>query len=260
MDSNHYQGNAPTPNTAEFRFYEELNDFLPTDKRKQSFAYTFNGHPAVKDSIEALGVPHSEVELIIVNGQSVAFSYQVQNNDRVAVYPVFESLDITPLVRLRENPLRNPCFILDVHLGKLARLLRMLGFDTLYRNDYADQEIIDIAAREKRIILTRDLGLLKNSAVTHGYRVRSTHPEEQIREIVNRLQLHSLIQLFSRCMNCNGLVQPVEKSVIEDRLPPRTARYYQQFFQCSQCKNIYWRGSHYVKMLEKINNLLDSKS
>jgi len=243
--------------TAEFRFYEELNDFLPPDKRKQSFAYTFNGHPAVKDSIEALGVPHSEVELIVVNSQSVGFSYQLQNNDRVAVYPVFESLDITPLVRLRESPLRDPCFILDVHLGKLARLLRMLGFDALYRNDYDDQEIIAIAVREKRIILTRDLGLLKNGAVTHGYRVRSTNPEEQIREIVNRLQLHTAIRLFSRCMNCNGLVQPVEKKVIEDRLPPRTARFYQQFFQCSQCNNIYWQGSHYFKMLEKIRILVD---
>jgi uncharacterized protein len=245
------------PNTAEFRLYEELNDFLLPEYYKQSFPYTFNGHPAIKDSIEALGVPHSEVELIIVNGGSVGFDYQLQNHDRVSVYPVFESLDITPLVQLRERPLRNPCFILDVHLGKLARLLRMLGFDSLYRNDFTDQEIIAISAHEKRIILTRDIGLLKNGAVTHGYWVRSTHPEEQIRELVHRLQLHSLIHMFSRCMNCNGLLQPVAKNAIESCLPPRTARYYHNFYQCNTCGNIYWQGSHYIKMVEKIRKIVD---
>lgn len=120
--------------SAVFRFYEELNDFLPPDQRKTAVTYRFTGRPGIKDAIEALGVPHTEVELIIVNGHSVRFDYRLRNGDRVAVYPMFESTDVTPLLRLREAPLRNSVFVLDVNLGKLARRLRMLGFDALYRN------------------------------------------------------------------------------------------------------------------------------
>ncbi|MDO9047434.1 MAG: Mut7-C RNAse domain-containing protein [Methylobacter sp.] len=142
--------------TAEFRFYEELNDFLPPEQRKRTMHYRFSGHPGIKDPIEVFGVPHTEVDLIVVNGQSVGFDYQLQAGDRVAVYPVFETLDISSLVRLREKPLRNPRFILDVNLGKLAKRMRLLGFDSLYRNDYRDADIVNIAVNERRIVLTRD--------------------------------------------------------------------------------------------------------
>ncbi len=246
--------------TAFFRFYEELNDFLPEPKRKRTYPYSFDGKPSVKDAVEAEGVPHTEVDLILVNGRSVNFGHHLQDGDRVAVYPVFESLDISPLIRLREKPLRKTRFILDVHLGKLARSLRLLGFDTMYRNDLDDPEIIEIAAEEGRIILTRDIGILKHSAVTHGYWLRSTDPEEQVREVLNRFDLYGQIRPFHRCINCNGLIEPVDKAEIQSRLQPRTQTYYDEFFRCTDCGRIYWKGSHYRKMIDRIDRWMANRA
>jgi uncharacterized protein len=239
--------------TAFFRFYEELNDFLPYRKRKRTFPHHFDGSPAVKDAIEAEGAPHTEVDLILVNGRSVDFGYSLRDGDRVAVYPVFESFDISPLIRLREKPLRKTRFVLDVHLGKLARHLRLLGFDTRYRNDFDDPEIIRIAAEERRIILTRDIGILKRNAVTHGYWLRSTDPEEQVREVLKRFDLHGRVRPFHRCTRCNGLIEPVDKAAVRSRLEPRTERYYDEFFRCTDCGRIYWKGSHFQKMIDRID-------
>ncbi|MBN2412628.1 Mut7-C ubiquitin/RNAse domain-containing protein [candidate division KSB1 bacterium] len=243
-------------NTAEFRFYEELNDFLPPGLKKQSFPYSFNGCPAIKDSIEAIGVPHTEVDLILVNGNSVGFDYQLQSGDRVSVYPVFESLDISPIVKLRDRPLRDTKFIIDVHLGKLAKLLRMFGFDSVYSNSLSDPEIIIRSVNENRIIITRDIGILKNKSVTHGYWVRSTFPEKQVQEVIKRFDLKNRVRPFHRCINCNGILQPVQKSDILEKLQPKTIKYYHEFYRCSNCGNIYWKGSHYIKMMEKIKELL----
>ena len=179
-----------------FRFYEELNDFLPTDKRKIAFPYKFSGSPSVKDVIEAIGVPHTEVDLILVNGNSVKFCHKLSHGDHISVYPVFENLDISHVSRLRPKPLRKTRFIVDVHLGRLSRLLRMLGFDTLYKNNYKNEEIITEALTQKRIILTRDQGLLKNRSITHGYLIRGTDPHEQAREVICRFDLYSQNRLF----------------------------------------------------------------
>lgn len=241
--------------TAWFRFYAELNDFLDPEKRQKEFLYRFNGSPAVKDAIEALGVPHPEVDVILANGSSVGFDYLLQVSDRVSVYPVFESLDISPLIRLRERPLRKTAFILDVHLGKLARLFRMLGFDTLYRNDYDDPEIIRVALKKRRIILTRDRGLLKNSLVTHGYWIRAQEPMEQAREVLERFDLFSQIRPFKRCLACNGEIKKVPKEKVLDRLPPKTKTSYDDFRICSGCGKIYWQGSHYRAMMNVIDRL-----
>jgi len=167
------------PYLANFRFYEELNDFLAPAQVKRTIEYRFDGNPAVKDPIEVLGVPHSEVDLILVNEVSVGFDYQLRHGDRVAVYPVFESLDISSLQRLRPQPLRVTRFMVDVNLGKLAKRLRMFGFDTAYGNDFNDAEIVERAQRGKRIILTRDRRLLFRKTVTHGYWVRSDDPKTQ---------------------------------------------------------------------------------
>jgi uncharacterized protein len=244
---------------ADFRFYEELNDFLPGIKKKKTFTYSFRGKPAIKDVIEALGVPHTEVDLILVNGKSVAFSYQLQPADQVSVYPVFESLDITPLIRLRPAPLRKQRikFILDVHLGKLAHLLRMLGFDSLYHNDYDDDEIRELALKEKRIILTRDQNLLKAKSVTHGYWLRSTEPLQQAIEIVRRFDLKTCIKPFVRCLDCNGRIKKINKTGLKPPLPAAAVlNYYREFFQCAACKKIYWQGSHFLKMKEKISAII----
>lgn len=238
--------------TAEFRFYEELNDFLPREQRKRTNLYRFSGHPGIKDPIEVFGVPHTEVDLIVVNGQSVGFDYQLQVGDRVAVYPVFETLDITPLVKLREKPLRNPRFVLDVNLGKLAKRMRMLGFDCLYRNDYKDADIVKSAVNDRRIVLTRDRRLLYNKQIDHGYWVRAVDVDAQVDEVLRRFDLYGLIQLFSRCLICNGVLAPVAKADIWDRLEPKTRLYYNDFYQCADCQRIYWQGSHMQNMLKRL--------
>ncbi len=242
--------------SAAFRFYEELNDFLPAHRRKQEIFYAFNGHPGIKDPIEALGVPHTELDLIVVNGESVGFDYQLRSGDRAAVYPVFESLDISPIVKLRDAPLRRTAFILDVHLGKLARILRMLGFDTLYRNDYDDPEIIQTALDEHRIILTRDRLLLHDRRITHARWLHSTRSEEQAAEVIRRFQLENAVQRFARCSRCNGCIVPVDKNTVLHRLEPLTRRYYTDFFQCSQCRQLYWEGSHFDRLVKKLDLIM----
>lgn len=244
-------------NQATFRFYAELNDFLSSERRMQCFIYYFDNHPSIKDSIEALGVPHTEVDLILVNGESVDFGYLLQTADYVSVYPVFESFDITPLLRVRPQPLQEIRFILDVHLGKLANYLRMLGFDTLYRNDYDDAELAQISSQEKRILLTRDIGLLKRSVVTHGYFLRETCPRRQLQEILRRFDLaHKTVIPFQRCISCNGLVKLVDKAELWQQLPVDTLSYYETFYGCASCGKIYWKGSHYDKMQAFIEEIL----
>lgn len=245
---------------AYFRFYEELNDFLPPGKRKREFEYAFDGAPAIKDPVEALGVPHTEVDLILVNGVSVDFTCRLQPEDHVSVYPVFEQLDISPLVRLRPKPLRVIKFILDVQLGTLSRLLRLLGFDTLYRNDFTDREIVQIARDEHRIILTRDRGLLKRKEVVRGFWIRSIKAESQIREVLGRLDLFDRVRPFKRCIICNDTVLPVSKEEIRDRLPARTRRYFHKYVRCPSCGRIYWPGSHYERMLRRIQQWLQEKN
>jgi uncharacterized protein with PIN domain len=242
--------------TAEFRFYEELNDVLPAERRRRSFAYAFLGAPAIKDAIEALGVPHTEVDLILVNGVSVGFDYRLHAGDCVSVYPVFESLDIGPVTRLRPRPLREPKFICDVHLGKLARRLRLLGFDVAYRNTAADPELVETALAERRTILTQDRGILKLKRVTHGYLVRSPHVREQVAEVLTRFDLGSRVALFSRCTLCNGLIQAVDKADVQDVLPPKTREYYDEFFRCEVCGKVYWKGSHFRRMEADVRELM----
>jgi hypothetical protein len=239
-------------NQAHFRFYAKLNDFLPVQRWQALFAHHFEGQPSIKDMIEALGIPHTEVDLILVNGRSVDFSYAVCDGDHVSVYPVFESLDIGPLVRVRPEPLREVRFVLDVHLGRLAAYLRMLGFDSLYRNDYDDPQLAGISRGEKRILLTRDRGLLKRSIVTHGYCVRHTQPRDQLAEVVERYDLYRLIDPFRRCIACNGLLEGISKEDIGDRLPPDTKEAYAEFKRCQSCGQIYWKGSHVRRMQQLI--------
>jgi uncharacterized protein with PIN domain len=238
------------------RFYAELGDFLPREKRQVAFRHDFSGRVSVKHLIEALGVPHPEVDLVLVNGQSVGFSYLVQDGDHISVYPVFESIDISPVVRVRPRALRETRFVLDTHLGRLAAYLRMLGFDTVYGNDYADEELARIAADEGRILLTRDRGLLKRSVVTHGYCVRETAPRRRLVEVLRRFDLFDAIRPFSRCIRCNGPLEPVDAEAVADRLPPRTRQYYDEFRICQACGQIYWKGSHYERMQALIESVL----
>jgi len=243
-------------NTATFRFYAELGDFLPPEKRGCSFVHGFNGEPRVKDTIESLGVPHVEVDVILANGRSVDFDYRLRAGDRIAVYPAFESIDISPLVRLRAKPLRRTAFVADVHLRRLARYLRLLGFDTLHSNAYSDVAIVAIAETEKRIILTRDRALLKRGAVTHGYWVRSTDPITQAREVLGRFDLRGQVNAFARCPACNGAIVPVPKDDVLDRIPPKTALWQEDYFLCKECGKLYWRGTHFPRLKAIIDRII----
>lgn len=242
-------------NIVKFRFYEELNDFLPERRKRNLFDFGFEGSPAVKDIIESFGVPHTEVDLIIVNGLSVAFDYNLKNGDIISIYPVFENLDISNITHLREKPLRNPKFICDVQLGRLSKYLRMLGFDTLYNNKYSVKEVIKISNEEKRTILTRNVFLLKNSLVVRGYWIRSQDPHRQIIQVIHFSDLLSLVKLFYRCSECNGLLNPVSKEMILDRLLPNTKKYFDEFHICGICNKIYWKGSHFYKILDLSENI-----
>lgn len=235
---------AAPAHTAEFRFYEELNDFLPAGKRKRSFDYSFTGTPAVKDAIEAIGVPHTEIDLILVDGRSVDFDHRLAGGERVAVYPVFERIDIEPAVRLRPRPLRVTRFVLDVHLGTLARYLRLLGFDTAWRNDLDDAAIIDIAARERRVILTRDRGILKHGRVTHGYWLRATAPLAQLDEVVRALDLAGQVAPYTRCLECNGTIVDIGRDEAAPAVPARVLAEHEAFRRCENCARVYWAGSH----------------
>jgi len=243
--------------TATFRFYAELNDFLPAEPPERERRYEFDGKPAVKDAIEAQGVPHTEVELILRNGESVGFAEPLGDGDRVAVYPVFESFDLAPALAVRSEPLREPRFVVDVNLGKLARWLRLLGFDTLYRNDFADPEVVRLGVDECRIVLTRDRRLLHHRQLTHGYWVRAVDPEAQIAEVVQRFQLESAAAPLCRCLDCDGLLEPVGKAAVAHRLEPGTRRHYDEFHQCRGCAKVYWRGPHVRRLVTAAEHVLD---
>ena len=235
------------------RFYEELNDFLPQQDRKRDIEVSFSGARSIKDFIESLGVPHVEVDLILVHGASVDFNYLIMDGDRISVYPVFELLPIGGITRLRPGPLRQTRFVLDVHLRKLARRLRLLGFDTDYGENRDDPELAEISARENRILLTRDRGLLKRKIVTRGLIIRNTDPEEQVIEVLQRLHLRDSIKPFTRCIACNGEIAAVDMgsetfTSLRDSIPPGVLAWCREYYVCTSCGKVYWKGRHYDRM------------
>lgn len=247
-------------NQATFHFHADLNIFLSEERKDKPFTHEFKENPSIKDTIESFGVPHPEVHAIVVNEVSVDFSYLVQNCDRCHVYPIFAPIDIADIaevISLRPEP--EPRFVLDLHLGTLAKYLRRLGFDTLYRNDYPDEELAEVSSTENRILLTRDIGLLKRGIVTHGYWVRDKDPQQQLREVLRRFSLFEMIKPFSRCIHCNGSVQPVAKESILEKIPPKTRDNYDEFRQCLDCGKIYWKGSHYENMRQFIDEVRRDK-
>lgn len=242
---------------ATLRFYEELNDFLPAEKRKRDIRVEFQPPVPVRHLIESLGVPHTEVEIILVNGESVGLDQPLSDQDRVSVYPMFESMDVTPLLRLREHPLRNPQprFLADAHLGRLAGYLRMLGFDTLFEVESPDQALAALASREERILLTRDRALLMHRVISHGCYVRAVRPREQLSYLLSRLDLCPLIRPFTRCIRCNRLLESVAKETVLMQLPPNVRVTRTEFRRCPECHRVYWKGGHYQRMRSLIDGL-----
>ena len=240
----------------EVRAYAELNDFLAPAARGAPMRRRVRPHKTVKDIVEALGIPHTEVDLILADGQSVGFSHRPPVGARLAVYPVFESLDIAPVGRLRPSPLRDPRFVVDVNLGRLARLLRLVGFDVRYDRHLDDEALADIGDEEHRIVLTRDRRLLQRRKVTHGLFVRADRPLDQIVDVLRRLDLGRRLAPFSRCLRCGGPLTKVNKAEVLDRLEPLTRQHYDDFAQCDGCGRVYWNGSHHRRLEELVGTIV----
>jgi uncharacterized protein with PIN domain len=232
------------------RCHGALNDFLPRAQRGRPVTLPWSAHETVKHLVEVAGVPHPEIAALSVNGAPASFDARLAPGAVIDIYPPEE---IPPGGLPLRPPLAEPCFACDVHLGRLAAYLRMLGFDTLYRNDQSDAELVALARAEERVLLTRDIRLLMRRAVVYGAFVRATDPEAQVREVARRYDLRAGARPFRRCIRCNGLTAPVAKAAILDQLQPKTRRYYDEFWRCQACGQIYWRGSHVQRMQEVID-------
>lgn len=235
------------------RVYGALNDFLPRRSRHVPRPVALERRAAVKDVIEGLGVPHPEVDLVLVDGVSVPFDHAVQDGERIAVFPRFQAIDIAAVTRVRPAPPDTVRFVLDVHLGRLARRLRLAGLDAVYDAGARDAALAALAGRDGRVLLTRDRGLLKRREVVHGYFVRETAPHRQFVEVLERFAPLP-VRPFSRCLACNAEIRAVTKSAVEARLPARTRGAFDEFFACAGCERVYWKGSHW----SRLTGLLDA--
>lgn len=229
-------------------FFHELNDFIGSSWCNEEIIHDLERKASIKDVIESFNVPHTEVDVILVNGVSVDFSYIVQADDNINVYPADENLDVKPLRTLRPQLLPPLKFIADANLGRLARYFRLLGFDCLYRNDYTDETVAEIACAQQRVVLTRDRMLLQRRIITYGYFVRADIPKIQIKEVLRKFNLYRLIEPMTRCTRCNGRLVETDKQKIEHRLEPLTKKHYDKFLICSMCDQIYWQGSHCMRV------------
>ncbi|WP_063049177.1 Mut7-C RNAse domain-containing protein [Nocardia arthritidis] len=236
--------------SVDLRVYAELNDFLRPGERYTVLRRPYRPHQTVKDVIEAAGVPHTEVDLVLVDGRPVRFDHHPRPGGRITAYPVFETLDIGGVTRVRPHPLRAPRFLADVNLGGLAKLMRLMGLDVHCRWEAGDAELADLSAAEHRILLTRDRGLLMRRNVAHGVYIRSDRPADQVVEVIRRLDLVARLDPFTRCLRCGGVVEEVAKAAVEDRLEPLTRRHYDTFQQCRDCGRVYWQGSHQARLAE----------
>jgi uncharacterized protein with PIN domain/sulfur carrier protein ThiS len=248
------------PVQVDVRFYGELNDLVALGRRDHRTRVAVHPGTTVKDLAESLGVPHTEIDVIALNGSTVGFDERLGEGDRLDVYPASASLDVQPVIHLRPDPSIPLRFVLDVHLGRLARYLRLLGFDAVWPAEPTDQELVRVSGREDRILLTRDRGILKRAAVAHGYLVRETVPRRQIDEVLSRFGVTGPFITFGRCLVCNGRLEDVDKSDVLHLLPPRTRRDYDEFRHCSACGRVYWKGSHYDRLQAQVDDIRRSAS
>jgi uncharacterized protein with PIN domain len=245
--------------TVSFIFHDYLRQLLKKELPAAStFLHHFDRRASIKDVIESLGIPHPVIGSLIVNGQEVGFDYILLDNDAVEVTPLTPPVNPFIPTILRPEALGKITFIVDVNAGRLALFLRMLGFDTMYGNDIRNGRLAEIAQTQNRILLTRDTTLLKRKIIMHGYLLREQNPNRQLVEVVRLYDLSSRIKPLSRCIPCNGLLVPISKEVIMDRLKPLTKKYYHTFHICEECRKIYWPGSHQEKINDFIDNILES--
>lgn len=250
-NANHCINHSMSLNKATIIFKGSLQDFTGQARVVKSFQL----HPSAKDLIESCGVPQVEVYGLKVDNRLESFSYNVADADKLTVYPKRNPDGEDNPYNIREARDLPSEFIADVHLGKLTRYLRLLGFDTVYKNDAKDTDIIDAALRHNRTVLTRDIGLLKHGRLKHGYWLRSTDPNEQVLEVITYFELADDMHPFTLCMNCNGYLEPVAKEGVSSKLPPKIKKNFEEFRQCQACGQVYWKGSHYQKLIEKVRQI-----
>ncbi len=231
-----------------FRCYAELNDFLSENQKYKPFIFSIKTPAVVSEAIVSIGIPLSEVDLILVNSSPVERFHKLTSGDYISVYPVFESFDISCLKNTQREPLRKTKFIADAHLGKLTKYLRMLGFDTLYRNDFGDEEIINISLSDHRIILTRDKRLLNSRRVTHGYYIRAIDKHKQLTEVVDKFDLISQFKPFTRCMTCNSFLISKTPNQVSHLISKDILNCFEEFYYCESCNKVFWKGSHFKRM------------
>ncbi|XXF78539.1 Mut7-C RNAse domain-containing protein [Myxococcaceae bacterium GXIMD 01537] len=243
------------PKQVSLRFHGALNDFLAPERRGAEFVHVFTGSPSVKDVIESLGPPHPEVDVVLANGEAVDFAHRIADGERIAAFPALHAFETAPQVRVGPPTMEMPRFVLDVGLGRLAGFLRMLGFDTVWRNDFADEALARQSREEGRILLTRDLGVLKRGEVLHGAFVRSDDPSEQLVEVVRRFRLTGPMRPFSRCLVCNASLASARPDEVRERVPEGVAATHSRFQQCPECKRVFWPGSHHARMEALVERL-----
>lgn len=242
-------------------YYKELNFFLPPARRDTDIHFPFTGRRSVKDLIESMGIPHVEVDLVLVNGVSSGFSYIVSDGDIIRVYPANEFPERNDFLRLSISPLIDTKFVLDVHLRKLARSMRLMGFDVDYTDDRDDDVLADISHRGNRILLTCDRQLLMRKIVSRGYIIRSRDPSVQIIEVIQRLNLQDMIKPFTRCIECNGIIERIdinspESDTVKRSIPEGVISWCSEYFRCTECHKVYWKGSHYDRLSEKLRRMM----
>ena len=239
------------------RCYAELNDGLPLWRRFRDSSLALEREATVADLIAVLRIAEADVDLVLLNGTSAPLDAPVHDGDRLALYPVFESFDIGGTQRIRTRPLRAPRFVLDVHLGKLAAHLRMLGFDAAYRTDAKDEELIRESVAAQRILLSRDRALVVDPRLSRAFAIRSGDPTEQLAEVMERFQLRALLHPFTRCLRCNESLIPVARDEVVTLLPPRVRDSQTEFHRCPSCRRVYWPGTHQDRMRAFIDRVLD---
>jgi uncharacterized protein with PIN domain len=241
------------PFKVRLRFHGDLSVFLGSKAGDAVIERGLAEKTSIKDVIESCGIPHPEVDLILVDGKTVGFDHTLANDATVEVFPV-ENRGTTHTDK-RLQTVGTTRFVADGHLGRLTRNLRLLGFDVAYPKNADDRQLLEVMARENRALLTRDRRLLMHGIVQHGYCPRSQNAAEQTIEVIRRFDLSELIAPFTRCLRCNAPLEAAAKADIIDKLEPLTRIYYDQFHRCSDCKQIYWSGSHFPKLQKRIEEI-----
>lgn len=228
-------------------FAGELRDHLDRATRDGVVRLTLELPAGLRDVVQSLGVPHVECGEVTVNGEAKPWSSNVADGDEISVrarYPL-------------GSPRLDPRFLLDDHLGKLARHLRMLGFDADHEVGADDSDLARRSVAEARMLLTRDRGLLMRAVLRDGRFIRSVEPTDQAIEVVRSFALATVVEPLTRCLECNELLSAASREEVADRVPASAAVRHDRFGLCPTCRRVYWEGTHVDDLRERIRLILE---